>query len=76
MMISRARPYAGRLAENDLKPRRKTCGAFPRWTPNTSPAWRTCLICTPRSPIPESLSSNPSQSVAGNCRINTNVYRP
>src|SRR5262249_40715675 len=36
-----------RLAENDLKPWRRTCGAFPMSTANTLPAWRTCSTSTP-----------------------------
>src|ERR1700680_884644 len=37
-----------RLTENDLKPWRRTCGAFRRSTPNTSPAWRTCSTSMPK----------------------------
>jgi DDE superfamily endonuclease len=38
-----------RLAENDLKPR--TCGAFHSWMPTMSPAWRMCMISTPKRPV-------------------------
>ena len=40
-----------RLAENDLKPWRRRCGASRRSTPNSSPGWRTCSTSTPRRPI-------------------------
>jgi transposase len=40
-----------RMAENDLKPWRKNMGASRRSMPNTSPAWRTCAISKPKSPI-------------------------
>ena len=37
-----------RLADADLKPWRRRCGASRRSTPTTSPAWRTCSISMPR----------------------------
>ena len=40
-----------RLAENELKPWRRTCGASPRSTASMSRAWRTCSTSTPRHPI-------------------------
>ena len=41
-----------RLAENDLSHGARTCGAFRRSTPTTSPVWRTCSIFIPKRPIP------------------------
>lgn len=39
-----------RLAENDLKPWRRTMWCIPKVDATTSRAWRTCWISTPRRP--------------------------
>jgi transposase len=40
-----------RLAENELKPGARTCGAFRRSTGSSSPAWRMCSISMRKRPI-------------------------
>ena len=47
-----------------------TCGAFPRSTANTSPAWKTCSTSTPKRPIPSgrwSASTRARSSSSARC---------
>ena len=53
MTVSRVRPSADAWPRTISSPGRGTCGASPRSTPSTSPAWRMCSTSTPSSLDPK-----------------------
>ena len=57
MTNSPARPSAAGFWRMTSSRGARTCGAFPRSTPNTSPAWRMCSISTTRSQTQSARSS-------------------
>jgi hypothetical protein len=60
------RRFGGAWLRTTSNPGARTCGAFRGSMANTSPAWRTCLISTPRRPIPSGrrcASTNPVQLI-------------
>src|SRR5271165_4817879 len=53
MTVCRGRPSADAWPRTISSPGRRTCGASPRSTPSTSPAWRMCSTSMAEQPDPK-----------------------